>query len=193
MIEVFRLIVTAVFKLFYRVEVKGTENVPATGPCLLCSNHIGELDMFFIGFRVKRLVRWMAKEELFRNPLLRAFITWLGAFPVKRGKADIGAIRTAIKLLEDGHIVGIFPEGHRRKAGRVQKAHPGAALIAIRADVPILPVSIEGSMRPFSRIKVVFGKTFKLDTEKGKNYSTEELTQISKGILEKIYNLAEEN
>src|SRR5690606_10964952 len=111
--EILRFIIAVFFSVFYRVQIIGIENIPKEGAAILCSNHISELDMFFIGYRIKRLVRYMAKEELFKNPLLRFFITRLGAFPVKRGKGDVGAIKTSLRLLSEGHIVGIFPEGTR--------------------------------------------------------------------------------
>lgn len=86
MLGIVRILVTTYFKLFYRVEVKGLENVPEKGPVLLCANHLGQMDMFFIGYKLNRLVRWVAKAELFKNPLLSAVITWLGAVPINRGK-----------------------------------------------------------------------------------------------------------
>lgn len=172
-----RAIITTFFDLFYRVSIIGIENVPVEGPVLLCANHIAEMDMFFIGYRLKRLVRYMAKEELFRIPLVSSFIKSLGAFPVKRGKGDVGAIKTALKLLEEGHIVGIFPEGTRlkNKKGKNIKAKPGAALLAQKSGAPILPVAISGRYRPFSKIKVVFGKPFTLDLDKNTKYTNSEL------------------
>lgn len=192
MIQVLKFIVIIVFSLFFRVRISGRQNVPDKGPYILCANHVGELDMFFIGYRIRRLIHWMAKEELFRNFLLGAVITWLGAFPVKRGKGDIGAIKTAFRLLKEGHIVGIFPEGHRRKNGVALKAHSGAAMIAVKADVEILPVALEGSMRPFSKVRVVFGKPFKLNTDNDKKYTNEEFAEMSENIMRKIYGLLEE-
>lgn len=149
----------------------------------------------FIGYKLKRLVRYMAKEELFKIPLLSSFIRRLGAFPVSRGKGDVGAIKTALKLLEEGHIVGIFPEGTRlkHKKGKTIKAKPGAALLAQKSGAPILPVAICGRYRPFSKIKIVFGKPFTLDLEKDKKYTNSELVEFSEGIMKKVYSLLEES
>ncbi|NLP14613.1 MAG: 1-acyl-sn-glycerol-3-phosphate acyltransferase [Clostridium sp.] len=183
-----------VFLLFYRVKVIGIENVPEKGAAILCANHVGELDMFFIGYKIKRLVRYMAKSELFKNPLLSRIIKKLGAFPVRRGKADVEAIKTAINLLNDGHIVGIFPEGTRlkHKHGKTVKVKPGAALLAQKTGAPILPVAVEGKYRLFSKIKIVFGKPFALDLDKDKKYTNNELVEISEGIMKKVYLLLEE-
>jgi 1-acyl-sn-glycerol-3-phosphate acyltransferase len=101
MITLVKTLAFIVFSILFRVRLVGREKIPASGPALLCANHLSELDMFFIGYRMNRLVHWMAKEELFRNPLLKAIITKLGAFPVKRGTGDIGAIKTSLKLLKE--------------------------------------------------------------------------------------------
>jgi 1-acyl-sn-glycerol-3-phosphate acyltransferase len=176
------------------VKIIGIENVPLKGAAVLCANHIGEIDMILMGVKTKRLIRYMAKEELFRNRLFGAIIRWLGAFPIKRGKADVESIKTAFRLLEEGHIIGIFPEGTRmkKKKDQVIKAKPGAAMFAVKAGVPILPVAIEGNYKPFSKVRVVFGKPYYLDTEKDRKYSSEELTQMSQEIMKKVYSLLED-
>lgn len=192
-IETARVFVKLFFFLFYRVKIIGLDNVPKEGAAILCANHVGEMDMFFIGYKVKRLVRYMAKSELFKIPILSPLIKFLGAFPVKRGKADVEAIKTALRLLDEGHIVGIFPEGTRlkNKKGKTVKAKPGAALLAQKSGAPILPVAVEGKYRPFSKIKIVFGKPFSLDLDKDKKYTNNELVEISENIMKKVYALTE--
>lgn len=194
LIGILRGFVTVVFSILYRVKIVGRENVPESGPLILCANHVGEMDMFFIGYRIKRLVRWMAKEELFRNPLLGGFIKWLGAFPIKRGKADVEAIKTALKLLEDNEILGMFPEGTRmkKKAAKSVRVKPGIALIAQKSGAPIIPVAVSGSYKPFSKIKITFGKPFSIDLDKDKKYTNSELVEISESIMSKVYDLLEE-
>jgi len=198
MLEVFRVIVKAFFGIFYRVNIKGLENVPDSGGAVLCSNHIGELDMFVIGYRIKRLVHWMAKEELFRIPILTPFIKWLGAFPVKRGKADVEAIKTAIRLVREGNIVGIFPEGTRmkNKKNKKPKVSRSALMIAEKCDVPVIPVAIKtthNNYRIFSRINVVFGTPIDIKIEKQKNTeSAGKADEIGINIIDKIYSLMEE-
>ncbi|MCX8132144.1 MAG: 1-acyl-sn-glycerol-3-phosphate acyltransferase [Clostridia bacterium] len=192
--DIVRLIVRLIFCILYRVEIKGRENIPLKGGAVLCANHAGELDMFFIGYRIKRLIRWMAKEELFRNPVVGFLIRRLGAFPVKRGTGDVGAIKTAFKLLDDNHILGMFIEGTRtkRNTGRVAKPNPGAAMFAIKKHVPVIPVSVEGDYKPFSKIKIVFGKPYYLDADKNIKYSNDELKEFSKSIIERVYAQMEE-
>lgn len=192
--KLLRLITILFFKIFYSVEVIGRQNIPEHGPVLLCSNHIGELDMFFIGYKIKRWVHYMAKEELFAVPLIGTAIRLLGAFPVKRGKGDIRAVKTAMKLLDEGRIVGIFPEGTRTrgKPRNPIKVKPGSALFAIKCGVPIVPVAIKGSYRIFSKVKVIFGKPFMLDIDRNKKYTKEEMTHISENIMNRVYALMEE-
>mgnify|MGYP001019967909 CR=1 FL=1 len=194
MIEFLRLIVSAIFAVFYRVEVINANNVPESGPVLICANHNGIMDMFFIGYKIKRYVHYMAKEELFKIPLLGYIIKCLGAFPVKRGKGDVSAIKTVFKLLDEGKIVGIFPEGTRTRGKRKKdiKIKPGAAMIALRSGVDVIPVAVKGNYRLFSKVKVVFGKPFKIEAEEGKKYRNSELEKISEGIMKRVYALLEE-
>lgn len=191
--EVVRLIIKIVFFVCYRVKIIGKENVPDKGAAVLCSNHVGEIDMLFIGVKIKRLVRYMAKEELFKYPLFSALLKWLGAFPIKRGKADVESIKTAFRLLKGGHIIGIFPEGTRmkRKEGKMVRVKPGAAMFAVKMGVPILPVAIQGSYKPFSKIKVVFGKPYYLEVDKDRKYTNEEFTAMSENIMKNVYSLLE--
>jgi 1-acyl-sn-glycerol-3-phosphate acyltransferase len=199
MVEIFRkfmVFITKIFLgIFYRVKIINQRNVPEKGPVLLFSNHIGELDMFLIGFKIKRWVYWMAKEELFRIPLIGIFIHLLGAFPVRRGKGDAASVKTALELLRKGHVVGVFPEGTRRK-GKNKKsvtAKGGAAMLAVKSGAPILPVALKGDYKLFSTIKVIFGKPFSLDIEENKKYNKEELREMSSNIMNSIYSLLEVN
>jgi len=194
MINVARFLVKLYFTIFYRVELINKEYVPEQGAALLCSNHVGAMDMFFIGYKIKRLVHYMAKSELFKIPVIGAIIRWLGAFPVNRGKGDIGAMKTVFRLLDEGKIVGIFPEGTRTR-GKIdvnRKIKPGIALMAIKSDVPIIPVAIKGSYKLFGKVKVIFGQPFKLDVDKDKKYNKDELAEMSKMIMSRIYSLMEE-
>ena len=145
----FLLILTRiVFSVLFRVKVIDRHKVPQEGPALLCASHNTMLDMFFLGFRLKRWIYWMAKEELFRNPLAAYILKKLGAFPVRRGTADISSIKNAYKLLEENKIVGIFPQGTRIKSSkRTYPVKSGAVMIAAKAGVPIIPATVCGSYR----------------------------------------------
>ncbi len=149
----------AVLITIRRMEVRGLENVPGQGGLVLVSNHKSYWDPVIVGCALpkSRQVFFMAKADLFKIPLLGTIIDKLGAFPVKRGGADRSAIRTALNYLAGGEIVGIFPEGTRHKAEGMLEPHLGAAMLATRAGVPVLPVALIGSRGLFGKVKVIIG------------------------------------
>ncbi|MDO4178910.1 MAG: lysophospholipid acyltransferase family protein [Phascolarctobacterium sp.] len=132
------------FKIFLRIEYHGKENVPLNGPLVLASNHISNLDPPCVGAGIDRIVRYMAKKELFVPILGTIWRAW-GGFPVKRGGADRSAIKMGIDILQDGQCLAIFPEGTRSKTGKLGKAQPGALMMASKAKAPIVPACIIGS------------------------------------------------
>lgn len=179
-----RLIVTPLF----RVRITGRENIPEAGPFILYANHVTMLDMFFIGYSIKRWIFWMAKEELFRIPVISFVIGKLwGAFPVKRGKADVESIKTALNHLKNGDVVGIFPQGTRKG----KSVNMGAVLLAAKANVPMLPVAIEGGDKIFGKVRVVFGKPFRIPVENGE-MDKDTCRELSSQIMDKIRQLLEE-
>lgn len=188
-----KFITKLVFIFLYRVELINAEKVPMEGSTILCANHNGMLDMFFIGYRIKRWIYWMGKEELFRNPVAGFIFRKLGVFPVKRGKGDVGSIKTAVKLLQEGKIIGMFPQGTRAKEKSTSplRIKSGAAMLAIKSGAKILPVAVQGSHKPFSRISVIFGDVFSVNADIDKKYTNEELSEISKDIMNRVYSLME--
>lgn len=189
-----RIIFTIFFKLFFRVEIINPEKIPQNGPALLCANHNTILDMFFLGYGTRRWIYWMAKEELFRNPIAAYVLRKLGAFPVKRGTGDVGSIKSAYKLLEEGGIVGIFPHGTRIDPATIEKVRvkPGAVMIAVNAGVPVIPATVFGSYKLFSRMRVIYGDPFYIETQNAdKKLSREEMADLSKDIIRRVYALSE--
>ena len=183
-----RIITKILFSLLFRVEVINSDKIPEKGPALLCANHNAFLDMFFLGYRLDRWIHWMAKEELFRNPVTAFLLKKLGAFPVKRGTGDVGSVKNTYRLLDEGKIVGIFPQGTRRHANGSGRVKSGAAMIAANAGVPIIPATVKGNYRLFSKIVINFGDPFMIDKHEDK-LSKEELAEISMDIINRIYSL----
>ena len=171
-----RFAVILFFKIFTRWQVIGLDNVPTEGGLLLVSNHLSNADPPLLSVTLKRNALFMAKKELFRNPILGYIIYGFGAFPVHRGQLDRKALRHAEQALLDNKILVIFPEASRSKESRLKKAFPGSAMIAIRSNAPIVPVAITGTEevvgfkwmlhRPV--IQVRFGKPFTLQLTDGK-------------------------
>lgn len=153
---IFRFLLLVIYTLLFRLEARGLENIPAEGPVVLASNHLSNLDPPTVGVKVKRKVYFMAKEELFKVPVFGPLIRSFGAFPVKRGGVSKDAIKSAITLLKEGNVMGIFPEGSRNNQSGAAKK--GAAMIAIRSGSAVVPVAIIGKYRPFSKMVVCYGK-----------------------------------
>jgi 1-acyl-sn-glycerol-3-phosphate acyltransferase len=141
------LLVFPVFRLLFRGRTAGNAHVPQQGAVVVVANHGSHLDPPLLGHALGRPVAFMAKAELFRVPVLGPIIRACGAYPVARGASDREAIRTATDRLEEGWATGVFIDGTRQANGRVNKPQPGAALLAARAGVPLLPVAIINSHR----------------------------------------------
>ena len=144
-------VVSPMFHLYFRGCVEGTKHVPRQGPLLIVANHASDFDPPILSSCVQRPVSYMAKEELFQVPILGPAIRLYGAYPVKRGSADRSAIREALKQLEQGWAVGVFLQGTRTPDGRIPSPKLGAALIAAKAKVPMLPVSLWGTQGILSK------------------------------------------
>ena len=143
--------------------------MPLKGAYILASNHISNLDPPVMGISTPRRLRFMAKIELFKNPLIGWWLKRLWAFPIKRGESDFGALKQALKFLKEGYPVLLFPEGTRRVDEKSLPPQAGAGFLAMKSQVPIVPVYIKGSdiaMPPGSksikrsRITVTYGKPF---------------------------------
>ena len=150
-------------RAIHHIKIIGRENVPKTGGFVLCSNHIAVIDVFTIGSCIPRPIHYLAKRELFSVPVLAPMIRSLGAIPLERTKTDLGAIRRSVEVAANGNIVAIFPQGHRQKGKNPADTEykSGAALVAYRAGVPVIPVCIKMKgqrYRIFHRTEIHFGK-----------------------------------
>ena len=158
----YQLLARPVLRIF-RVRVEGAENLPDEGGYLYCSNHICLFDPILICAAAHTKVHYMAKKELFKIPLLSSLIKTLGAYPVDRGGTDVGAIRRSIALLTEKKSIGVFIQGHRYKGVPLRQTKPknGAAMIAHRANAPVVPICIKmknNRFVPFCRITLAIGK-----------------------------------
>ncbi|MDQ0111559.1 lysophospholipid acyltransferase family protein [Paenibacillus harenae] len=185
--RIFRFLLRVIYTLLFRVEARGTENIPADGAVVLASNHLSVLDPPTVGIKIRRKVHFMAKEELFKIPVFGSLIRSFGAFPVKRGGVSKDAIKSAISLLKEGNVLGIFPEGTRNSQEGMAKK--GASLIAIRSGAAVVPVAIIGKYSLFRKMVVCYGKPIDLKPfiEEG---APDMLEQVTDAIMARIREIA---
>ncbi len=151
------------FKLVYRLEVYGKENIPNDNNFIIAANHLSTLDPPLVCAVMNRGVAYMAKKELFENPFMRWWLNWLGAFAVDREKLSVSTIKTVKNLKETDWVLGIFPQGTRQEAGEISHITKGFATLAKSTQCGILPIGITGTQEvkriPFTgKIIVRIGK-----------------------------------
>lgn len=158
--------------ILFRLKVSGKNHIPRRGGFILVSNHRSHLDPVILGLASPRMLSYIACENLFRIPGFGWFIQALNANPIKRGQADLGALRLGLRLVFEGCGLVIFPEGTRSKTGEFGPGKPGAAMLALRSRVPLIPAWIEGTQKAmppesksikFAPISVILGPKIELD------------------------------
>ena len=140
-------LVAILARVMFRPSVVGVENIPESGPVLIAPIHRSNVDFAFTLFISKRKVFFMAKDSLFKVPMLGTLLRHLGAFPVRRGAADRESLTLATEVLRQGHALVLFPEGTRKFGLTVEPLHDGAMFIAARTGASVVPVGVGGSER----------------------------------------------
>ena len=200
--SVFYRMIYAIFAglvgFLFRIRVTGRENEPDEGGFIVCANHISATDAVVLcyAFR-KHQVRFMAKKELFKIPLLSGLIRVLGAFPIDRGGNDVGAIKTAVSLVKEGKCMGIFPQGHRYPGQnpRETATKNGAALICTRAEADVVPVYIQkknNTHKLFRKTNVIIGEKISFESFGYDPEATGEYARITGVIFDRVCTLGEE-
>jgi len=156
-------------KVGARLKVYGKERVPLTGGLVIACNHFSWIDPPALGAACPRTIYFMAKVEAHRVPGLGAFIRAFGCFPVRRGESDREAVRTMRRIVAEGHALGLFVEGTRQLSGVPGQVQPGAAMVALQEDAPIVPVAIHGTQgwKPapggFQAVSIAWGEPMTFD------------------------------
>lgn len=163
----FHYLAANVRAMWFRGEVVGTENFPATGPFLIASNHASHLDPPFVGSQVKKQMRFFARKSLWNNRVMAWWLDQVETIAVERDTGDIGAIKKVLQALKDNRAVVLFPEGTRSPDGSLQKPKAGVGLMACKTGVPVVPCRVYGSFAAFGKgdkipnfgtpVTVVFG------------------------------------
>lgn len=192
--QLIRAVLYVFFKVFNRLEVIGSENIPRNGGAIVAANHVSYLDPPVLGVALKRRPTYIAKEGLFRIPFIGTVVRGC-CFPMKRDKPQPSVIKEAVSRLKKGGVLVLFPEGSRSTDGDFLDAKRGVAMIAAMSVVPVVPALIEGTDRALpvgtklikpAKIKVVFGNPLTIGEKETDKVSQE---KISKEIMERIRNL----
>lgn len=179
------------FKLFNRVTFSGKENIVRNGPLIVYANHYSDMDIFLLTVAFDRQIKFMAKKSLFETPVVKHFVKAYGAFPVDRDKNDIFAIKTALQILKNGEILGIFPEGTRVRD--IEKSEPkgGFAMIAYKTKTQMQPVHVKYKRKfmIFNNIKVIIGKPITWDNYNIEDVSSEGYVNAGRNLMQRVYSL----
>lgn len=188
-----RPIGSKITNMLYDIQYIGQENIPEDGGFIIASNHIRALDPLYIALGVeKRQIYFMGKKELFEKPVIRKILAKANGFPIVRGGADREALDYAVRVVKEGHILGIFPEGTRSKEHKPGRAKSGVGVIARESKADILPVSIYNcdNMKKGTKLTIRFGEIIPYEelgfTEEG---AREEAKACAKLVMEKIVKL----
>lgn len=186
--KVIKGVIAVFMKIFFRIKVIGKENIPAEGGCIICPNHKSYWDPPLVVAFNKRHINMIAKKELYKNPI----IAWVGkifnVFPVDRNGKDIEAVKHSLKVLKNGEILGIFPEGTRHGIEKGIKVKSGAVQMAIKAGVPIIPAGINGDYKTFKKTKITYGEPIYYNNIDAKDKDVAE--KLTEELMNKIIELS---
>lgn len=185
MYQLIRFFSVIYLKLFFRFKVYGKENVPETGNIIICGNHSSNNDTLMMAMVTKRDIHYMAKEELFKNPILKWVFTKAHAIPVHRDGNDMVAIRSAIRVLSNGEVLGIFPQGTRDKGGihKEDSFKTGVATISVKTKSPVIPVYISEEYKLFGRNCIYVGEPINTWENAPKRPTPEDYDEIANGVI----------
>ena len=191
-----KFLLAGLVRKLWRIRVEGKENERPGVPYLICANHQSMLDPVLLGAAIAHNPKYMAKAELLKVPLVGSLVKALGAYPIDRGGSDVPAIKKTIALLKEGESVTMFPQGTRYKGvdPRTTKIKFGCAMIAGRAEVPVLPIYIQVKnhrIRLFRRTVIRIGKEISPEELKAVAAGPEDHRRGAELIFERILALAE--
>ena len=194
--NIIRKIIKFLFKItaiiIYRPKIIGKENMPKDTAAIICPNHVHALDSAVIIAMNKRKINVLAKEELFKNGFIRWIADLFGIYPVKRDNKSMESIKISLKLLKNNELLMIFPEGTRNGMAKGVKPKDGAIKLAIRANVPIVPVGVQGNFKPFRKVKVNIGKPIYYSKYKDEVNNKEVMDKLTEELMKTIVKLRDE-
>ena len=187
--KILKTIANFILRIIYRIEIIGEENIPKDRACIICANHIHALDGPVITLCGKEKLHFMAKAELFKNPVYN----WLGKVfeyvPVKRGAKDMEAIKKSLEILNKKEILAIYPEGTRNGIKKKVKVQNGATFLALKTNSLVVPLGITGTFKPFSKITYNYGKPLDFSKYASKKPEKEVMDKVTAEIMDNIIRL----
>lgn len=186
-----RIVIGAIYiycKVVYRMEIVGKENIPTEGPVIICGNHRSFLDPPLIEVTCGRYARFLAKEELTKNPFLAFLGMIFDAILVKRDSKEVTAIKESLKTLKNGQCLALFPEGTRNGLEKGEQVKDGAAFFAVRSGAKVIPCGIKGGKKGDWKVTITYGKPLDYSEYKGAK-DKEILEKVTNEIMENIISL----
>ena len=194
--NILRIIIKFIFKIaaiiMYRPKVVEKENLPKDTAAIICPNHVHALDSAVIIAMNKRKINVLAKEELFKNKFLRFIADLFGIYPVKPNSKSMESIKISLKLLKKKELLMIFPEGTRNGMAKGVEPKDGSIKLAIKANVPIIPVGVQGNFKIFRKVKVNIGEPIYYSEYKDEINNKELLDKLTEDLMKKIVELRDE-
>lgn len=191
-----KVIVGGILRTFYRItfrlRTKNQENIPENEPIILCANHLNIFDAIGIVMFTKKPVRFIAKYEVFENGFANHLLHLFDAIPVRRGLRDLESMKICVKSLKDGESLGLFPEGTRRGLAKGAKVQNGAAYMAIKTNTKVVPVGIQGSFKPFTKVTLNYGKPLDFSNFEKDLPDKERMDMATKEIMDSIIMLTKQ-
>lgn len=184
--SIIKKLIYAVYRVLFRIEKVNEENVPMEGPIIICANHLNYWDAVGLVTATKRRINFIAKEDLFNNGFLNWIAHVFDVIPIKRGMRDMEAMKRCLSSLKKGIALGIFPEGTRKGLEKGAKVQNGAAYMALKTKAKVVPVGIQGTFRPFTKVTLNYGEPIDFSKYDSKNPEKDNLDQATKEIIDNI-------
>lgn len=186
--KIVKIIAYPIARLLLWYKVVGVENIPANGKAIICCNHVHAHDIPLLVLACPRNIHFMAKAEFFENKLVAWFFKKMGAFPIIRGAGGLDGINSAIEVVKNDDLLGIFPEGTRKYSGRPSKGKAGIALILSKVDAPVIPTAIyyKSHRKIFTRAIVSFGKPIGHDKLVISDDKRADIRRVSETVMDSI-------
>ena len=185
-----KVIVGFLFRTFYRIVFRiktiNQENVPDNEPVIICANHLNIFDAIGIVLFTKKPIRFIAKYEIFENSFANYLLHLYDAIPIRRGLRDLGSMKICVRALKDGESLGLFPEGTRRGLAKGAKVQNGAAYMAMKTNTKVVPVGIQGSFKPFTKVVLNYGKPLDFSRYEEGLPEKDKMDKATKEIMDSI-------